>query len=160
MACMQSSPLCMLGSHQYSFTISVSNNPFLALTSMPVSVQVLKGTDFISNVANAVVPVHSPQTVGSPSISRSNLKADQDTNATISFSHTGVSAFTLIIAPLSTPSGTVSLLSTVSSVNLGQSQLTHSLSNGSLHISISNQNTSSTTLVLQGTNSFLIHAGT
>ena len=140
--------------------VTVTNSPFIQLSQLPLEVQIAKGSNLISSVAQTNIPVHTPQTVGSPSISRSDKNADQTTNVTITFTHTGVSTFFIIISPFVTPSGNVPLLATVTSVNIGQTALTHSLTNGEIQININSQNGPTTTLVLSGTNSFLIPAGT
>lgn len=148
----------MLSPSNYSFTVKVNNNLFVSLTQLPLSVQVLKASDFVSSPASISVPSRTPQSVGSPLISRSVKNANQLTNVTLSFTHNGVSTFDLTISPLSTPSGNVSLLTSLNSVLLGQSSVTHSLSNGAIQVNIAGQNTITTTIVLEGTNSFLIPA--
>jgi hypothetical protein len=75
-SCTQTSPLCLLANFTYSFSVVVNNNLYLELLQLALNVQVLYGGNGISEVGVLSVPPHIALAVGTPSISRSNLKAN------------------------------------------------------------------------------------
>ena len=157
-SCDQTPPLCKKANSSFTFSIMVNNNAFLEINRQPLSVQFSKGADLVSGIAEKVIAAHTAQSIGAPTITRSNKNANQMTNVTVQFTHSGVSSFTVVVEPLVTPSGDVALLSNIQAALLGQTQLSHALSQGSIQVNITGQNGGTTDIILEGTNSYLIPA--
>ena len=159
--CTLSAPLCTPANHKFTVNISVTNDPFLQVTQQPLTVQVLESSNSLSSASSLAIPMHIAQSVGTPTISRTNKIANHQTSVSIDFTHQGVTSFSLVIDPLSTPTGNVSLLNTVTSVNLGGSQaLTYTVGNGIINVVVNGQSNGVTNIILQGKNSFMVPAGT
>lgn len=156
--CSQNVPICMLSNNQYTFWIVTKNNQYLQVSRNPISLQIIQGTSLITSLASLTTPPYIPLTLTSPSISRSNKQSSRPTTVTLSFSTIPIANFQLIISPMSTPSGNLLLVNSPSFTGFSASQSLTYMLNSTEHIVISviNAPSNSTSVIINGTNSFLV----
>lgn len=118
------------------------------------------GVNPVSTQSQAALPVYAALTIGTPTITRTNYKADESTTVAISFTTPPQSKFTLTIAPIVLSSGVIQLIETVTFVGLSQSASLPYVVNASSFLSIDftgiNNTGSTSGVLLSGTNSFLV----
>jgi hypothetical protein len=158
-SCSQSSPLCNLANSQYTLSINIQNNPYVKIQNNQVTFQIVLGSNMISAQSNLNIPSFVAQIVPTAAISRSNLNAYAATNVTISITNPmNVSAFTVIISPLTKNTQVLPLVLTPTAALLGSSQTLACQLNSSNHLIVNVTAASGTTssIVVAGQNNLLI----
>ena len=157
-SCLQSSPLCNLANNQYSLTVALQNNPYVAISTNQLFFQVSLGSNLISSQATLTIPAFVAQTLSAASISRSNLNAFATTNATITINNpNAVSNFMLIVSPYVKPTATLPLVLAPTLATSNSQALTYQL-NSSNHITVNVTSASGSTssIVISGQNNLLV----
>ena len=158
---MQTTPICNLANNQYSLWLVTKNNQYLQLSRNPISLQLTQGLDFISSIASVSPSPFTPLALSSPTISRSNKQSNLPTTVSLAFSTITIATFQLIISPMTTSSGNLLLINSPSFTGFSSSQSLSYTTNSTGHISINVNGAANglTSLIINGTNSFVISAG-
>lgn len=124
----------------------VQNNQYVPLAYTPISLQTFVGSNSVSTQSQTNLPLYSALTIGAPTISRTNNKANQQATLTISFTAPSLASFTLGVAPMLLSSASIQLLSGITFVGLSQAQsLSYNMnSSGYLSVSMSNNQAGTT----------------
>lgn len=157
-SCLQSSPLCNFANYQYTLTIALQNNPYVAIATNQLSFQVNLGSNVISSQTTLTIPAFVAQTLSAASISRSNLNAYAATNATITINNPNtVSNFMVIVSPFVKPTATLPLVLAPTLATSNSQSLTYQL-NSSNHITVNVTSASGSTsnIVISGQNNLLV----
>jgi len=159
--CTQNTPICMLANNTYNLWVVTTNNQYLQLSRNPISLQISQGINFITSVASVSTPPFIPLTFTSPSISRTNKLSNCPTTVTLSFSTIPVTNFQIILSPMITSSGNLLLVNAPSFTGFSATQsLTYAInSTGYISINVSGATNTSTSVIINGTNSFVVPAG-
>lgn len=157
-SCLQSTPLCDLANNQYSLTIALQNNPYVAISSNQLFFQVNLGSNIISSQATLSIPAFVAQTLSAASISRSNLNSFSATNATITISNpNAVSNFMLIVSPFVRPTATLPLILAPTLATSNSQTLTYQLNSSNfLAVNVTSASGSTSNIVISGQNNLLV----
>lgn len=125
-----------------------------------MALQLLHNSNSVTSPTAKNIPLHTALSVGSPSLTRTSLQAYQTTAVVLTFTHTGLTSFQVVISPMATASGVVPLLTSPSAARLtseGGLNLSYS-ANSTYHITVTVSNAVNTqsTVTIHGTNPFLV----
>jgi hypothetical protein len=141
----------------------VKNNKYVPLAHEAVTLQVGLGSYSISQTAQASFELYAPLAMGLPTITRTNSQANEASTVAITFTTPSLTSFSLVIAPIVTPTATISILNAVSFVGAqANSPLQYAINTtGYLKIAMAGSSSVSTSrVVISGNNSFLVPVNT
>lgn len=123
----------------------------------PFSIQLLSGNDIISTKTNCNIPIYSPQILVTPTITRNNNHAHQNTDVVVSLSNMPNFSFDMIISPIITSSGSYPLLNTITYAGLSSNIFTYNInSTNYISVSVTGLSGSSASITISGTNNLLV----
>lgn len=139
----------------------MKNNKYVPLAHDAVTLQVGLGSYSISQTAQASFELYAPLAMGLPTITRTNSQANEASTVDITFTTPSLTSFSLVIAPIVTPTATISILNAVSFVGAQANfPLQYSI-NTTGYLKIAMTGSSSTSrVVISGNNSFLVPVNT
>ncbi len=161
--CVLSGLVCSSTNAKFTFTVGVKNNKYVPLVHEAVTLQVGLGSYSISQTAQASFELYAPLAMGLPTITRTNSQANEASTVAITFTTPSLTSFYLVIAPIVTPTVTISILNAVSFVGVQANSPLQYAINTTGHLKIVMTGSSSvptSRVMISGNNSFLVPVNT